>query len=391
MRRTKVMRAVFLVLLLTLCGRLYYIQHLCHDQLTAAAYRQQMIPVLQENGKGVIYDRNMIPLTGTDRAYYYLIHKDNLTTAAEQLLTQIDAEPAGQKDDDYLVYRTDHYVHIISGLLQKQHHAYGFSVDLRYGKEQAAASLLHDLDEMYAGLLQKEEPVFYFLGNAAGGLIHGTGVDDGSTTETVASAALLTTLDLELQRNMESILEETNMTGCAVISDTRTGQILAMASRTTDGTDVNLAVEKAYPLGKCSKIIQMSATAFDLKMEEAAGLLGLGTPVFDQYPGEDSGSAAEKNMSATAIRMNQLLTTLANHGQVVPLTFVMCYAKAESIPCMEIAGDAASKLNALQEELKKRPLTGDGWATGYEDAYALTVHLDSGNPKDTYQLLADCI
>ena len=148
MRRIRAMRTVLMVLLLVLCGRLYYVQILCADELTAAAQGQQMIPVLQENGKGVIYDRNKNPLTGTDRAYYYLIHKDNLTAEAEQLLASMETEPAGQKGEDYLVYRTTVYRPAASYLLQKNYRAYGFSVDVRYGENQAAAPLVADLDQM---------------------------------------------------------------------------------------------------------------------------------------------------------------------------------------------------------------------------------------------------
>ena len=197
MRRARVLRTVFLVLLMLLCGRLYYVQILCADELTAAAHGQQMIPVLRENGKGVIYDRNMEPLTGTDRAYYYLIHKEDLTAGAERQLALLEAEPAGQKGEDYLVYRTTFYVPNASELLQNQYQAYGFAVDVRYGDDQTAGPLITDLDVMYDRLLQKQEASFYFLGNAAGGLFRGTGVTpDGEN----ASAGLITTIDASLQQ-----------------------------------------------------------------------------------------------------------------------------------------------------------------------------------------------
>jgi len=391
-RRTKGMRLVFLALLLALAGRLYYVQVFCEEELTAAACGQQMISVLQENGKGTIYDRNMTPLTGTSRAYYYLIHKDNLTAGAKRQLTRMNAEPAGKKGENYLVYRTTRYAPDAAFVLQKKWKAYGFCIDVRYGENQTAEPLITDLDEMYGRLLQKSETSFYFLGNAAGNLIRGTGVKQTSEAENtkVEAAALVTTLDGELQQKIEALFKGKDVTGNAVITDIRSGQILAMVSRSGEAgtmeTTPNLAVEQAYPLGAIYALFRKTASVLDMTPAEANGVLGLGSFVFDDYPGEAAGSILKgKQAAATAVQVSQVLVTLANQGEAVPLNFVMSTVQEESIPCIEIAEDGAEELAVLQAELAHEPLIGDGWAVGCCGYYAVVIHLEKGNPKEVYE------
>lgn len=392
MRRAKAMGMVFLILLFLLAGRLYYVQILCAEELTGAAHGQQMIPVLQENGKGAIYDRNKRPITGTDSAYYYLLHKDNLSTGATQLLDQIGASYAGQKGEDYLVYRTSHYVPRASFVLQKQWKAHGFCVNVRYGENQTAASFIADLDEMYCDMLKKEEPVFYFLGNGAGNLMNGTGmVEETAVSSRSEPAALITTIDLSLQQEIERFLLEEDCRGCVAVTDVRNGQILAMADNYGVGLKEapNLTVEQAYPLGKIYNLIRKAAEVSGENPAETATMLGLGETVFANYPGEAVGSvASESTPTATVVQVSRILTILANGGKAVPLHFVMSTAREESVPCMEIRGDAAAAWLKLKSVFMEKPLTGDGWSAGYGGAggqYAVVVHTEKGHEEKILQ------
>lgn len=393
MKRIKLLRAVFLVLLVALCGRLYYVQVLSADELTAAAHSQQLIPVLQENSKGVIYDRNMVPLTGVNQNYYYLIHKENLNRSVLLLLQQMEAEPAGEKGEDYLVYRTSVYLPSANELLLKRHKAYGFAVDVHYEDGQLAMPLLSDLEQMYGYLLQKDKAAFYFLGNAAGGLTYGRGITESRADAGTKAASLITTLDANLQKQVEGALASCDAAGCVMVCDVRNGQILAMASRNSENTETadNLAVEKAYPLGTLYGFIGPMADSLDMDPTGAAKALKLGAPVFDGYPGEDAGRLDKKRTTATASQLCRILATLDNGGEAVPLSLVVSTVPEEGIPCLEIAGDVDEALEKLRKTLTAKPLTGDGWAVGYQDDYGIVVHLDCGNPEDIYRLLAACL
>jgi len=65
----------FLVILLALSARLAYIQISGHEELSAAAARQQRVRIEGADARGIIYDRNMIPLTGSNKDYVYIINK----------------------------------------------------------------------------------------------------------------------------------------------------------------------------------------------------------------------------------------------------------------------------------------------------------------------------
>lgn len=391
MRRTKAMRYVFMMLLLVLCGRLYYVQILCASELTAAAHNQQMIPVLQENCKGVIYDRNMQPLTGTEQAYYYLIHKENLNPGAARLLERMEAEQAGQKGDTYLAYRTNVYLASVSNVLQKQYKAYGFAVDVRYGEDQIAAALISDLDEIYAAYLQENHSFFSFIGNGAGGLIHGTGINRAEMTGD-RSASLITTIDASLQTQVETMLEENGAAGCVMITDIATGQVLSMASQSPDAKQiVNLAVTQAYPLEKAYDFIKKTSKITELSVDDLAESLGLGQPVFNDYPEENSGVWDRKKSTLTAAQMSQLLMHLSNDGKKIPLTLVMSNQKEAHIPSMMLTDDTAGRMTALCRELAKKPLIGDGWAFGYSGPYAVVLHVDNINPETLYSRIVSCL
>lgn len=391
--RGKWLQVLFLALLLLLAGRIYYIQIHCGPELKTVAQCQQMIPVLQENSSGTIYDRHMYPLTETEKSYYYVIHEKHLTTEAKLLLEEIHAELAGKKDDNYLIYGVKEYWPDADCLLQKQHHAYAFAVSRRCDDNTTAKALVEDLDQMYLSSTERDEPAFYFLGNAAGEMICGKGVADHEDLQTgrEVPAALFTTLDLELQKKVEKLFDDNDVSGCAVVADTATGQILAMVSGGEDDLSRNLAVEEDYDLGEISDLLKQLSSASKCSFEDSAGKMGLGTVVFSDYPGEEVGTLSDKKATATAVQVSQLLTVLANQGQMVPLTMILSTVPEETIPCMTMTEKINAKMMKIQESLEEKPLTDASWAVGYEDTYVVVLHLDTGSPRKLYEGIADVL
>lgn len=393
MVRTKWLQIVFLILFLLLAGRLYYIQILCGQELKTAAKCQQMIPVLQENRRWTIYDRHMHPLTETEQVYYYLIHEENLNADAQRLLEQMGAAPAGKKGSGYRVYCTDDYQSATSGLLQNQYRAYAFAASRRCGVNQVAKALIEDFDQMYASMMQRDEPAFYFLGNAAGGMIYGAGVAENESVQSGGEmpAALFTTIDFALQKKVEALFADNGATGCAVVTDTATGQILAMVSRGGDDFNQNLAVEKAYSLGDLCDIIKSLSSVSKSAFEETAREMGLGAAVFSNYPGEDTGSLAGRRSAATAVQVSQLLTILANQGKKIPLTMILSAAPEETALCMSMNEKTSSKMSEVRDALVGTPLTDAGWAAGYDGTYAAVLHLDKGSPRKLYSNIMETL
>ena len=203
----------------------------------------------------------------------------------------------------------------------------------------------------------------------------------------------MTSLDLGLQKTIEAVFTETDATGCAVVTDHRTGQVLAMVSRDgkmdETGTGVNLAVEQAYPLGKAYALVQKTAAICGQTPADTASALGMGMPVFENYPGEDTGVLDGKRTTATAVQVSQALDTIASGGNAVPLTLVMSAMKEKSIPCMEMTGDEVTALELLCVQLAEKPLISDGWAVGYSGTYAIVVYLEKGEGAEIYSLMQE--
>ena len=393
-RRIKGTALVFLLLLLLLAGRLYYIQIICSGELTEAACQQQLIPVVQKEAEFQVYDRNMEQMVETKHVYYYLLHRNEITKECENLLALTGAQLAGEKGENYVVYRSETFSPLMNRLLKKNCHAYGFCVEVRDDTQKTADFLLDDLAEMYSAAEEEAGPSFYLVGDAAGGPLTGLGMRAEESEARGDAAALVTTLDVKLQENLEKLLRQKNLTGSVVVADTDTGQILAMASA-EDAAEMedgrNLAVERAYPIGCFYETIETVALAERRSLAETAQALGFGDPVFDGYPNEAAGNIdmGDEGIAATAtpLQVCQMLTILAGSGNGCTLNLLMSAAPEDSLPCFQMTDKGAAVMSDLHQKLRKKPLTEDGWAAGYggEDGnYAVAVHIKEGGAKLLY-------
>ena len=100
---------IFMVPVIALTGRLFYIQILCHDAFKEAATSQYEMAVEGMDTRGQIYDRNLKPLTGGSYQYYYIIKKERMTPECKNLLSLLDGSQIAAADSDYFVYRTETY------------------------------------------------------------------------------------------------------------------------------------------------------------------------------------------------------------------------------------------------------------------------------------------
>lgn len=282
-KRVKTLSVFTILLLVALAGRLYYIQIVCHPALSEGAKDQQVIHVQSENERGTIYDRNLVKLTDTCNTYYYLINRENCTVGLERIMKSIDAELAGTKGDDYLVYKTDHFNQAVNEKLRKEYDAYGFCRGSRYEDHQTAAHLIGyvsgenksgaaGLEKQFQSRLASQDSSLSMIGSGTGEPFYGIGVKETREREQISPSSLITTIDSALQKKVEIIMEEEGITGAVVVLQTETGQVLSMASTPTfnpnaleeylhsqSGELVNKAVQGQYPPGSVFKIVVAAA------------------------------------------------------------------------------------------------------------------------------------
>lgn len=401
-KRVKILKSLFVLCILILVGRLYYIQIVCGPALAAAALGQQQIPVIYPYSRGLIYDRNHEKLTNTTCEYYYLVVEKNCTDEFESLIGLIGGTKAGKKGENYVVYHVEQYQATVNALLQENHQAYGFCVSSRYADDQVAAHLIGYLNEsdgtgacgveqMYENQLGSDTPEVYLLGDGAGDVVNGIGLTDGDGTKELP-AGLVLTIDAGLQRDVEAVLAQKGISGAVIINASRTGQILTMASSpsynpnqledylTVESSElVNKAVQCQYAPGPILDVVQEIGSMGKLSLMDAAESLGFGQCVWENFPNEVEGSLTDDSMEITPIQVSQMLTTLANKGEKVPLTLVMSSAQGETVPCMNLA---EKKWTSLLNNLCENPISGDGWAVGFSGSessaadYNITVYVE---------------
>ncbi len=282
-RRAKGLAFLAMAIAAALVCRLYYIQVMCHDDLDTGAKAQQVIQVQSRNDRGIIYDRNMIRLTDNCLSYYYLIEKKKETVGLEKLLSRIDAEPAGAKGEEYVVYKTDTFDKNVNEQLIDDYGAYAFCGSGRYQSDQIAAHLIgyltgrektgaSGLEKMFQYRLASSQAMLMLTGNGIGAPIEGLGVSEKEERQNISPSAVVTTLDGGLQKKVEEIMREREISGAVIVLDTATGQVLTMASSPTfdpnrideylnseEGELINKATQGQYPPGSVFKIVVAAA------------------------------------------------------------------------------------------------------------------------------------
>ena len=313
-RRRILIGALFLgVLILLLCARLFYIQIICHEELSQAALAQYETALVGLDDRGQIFDRSLRPLTGEKYRYYYILSKQSAEDRKlGALLAEIEAEKITLRSSKYEVYRTETFDAAAHRQLQNDFGAYVFRDRARYQKTQTACHLIGYLNEdeqrgvsglelLYEDRLQTKGSRLVLESDAAGKLIRGiaprkiaaaesrtsrnNNADQAFARDAAAEPeSLVTTLDIRVQQKCEALLAQlcgadgdaakADAAAC-IVSCAKTGEILATASYPTFAPDhiadylgagcedngclLNRTLQAAYPPGSVFKLIVAAA------------------------------------------------------------------------------------------------------------------------------------
>ena len=282
--RTLVLFLIFVILMVLLTIRVYYIQIICHEELTEAAQSQYEVLVAGIDNRGQILDRNHMPLTGGLNQYYYFVEKDFADENLDFLMKSIDAEQIASTESSYLVYRAERYDKEVSDRAKDDYKAYVLECPTRYGEEQIACHLIGYLNEdeqkgvsgielLCEEKLSKKQGALTLWADAAGYLISGTEPARGEApndknTSLESEVGVVTTIDRRIQFATERFLQNQTTSGAAIVMDADTGEILAWTAMPTfnpnniedylySGSDclINKVSQSAYPPGSVFKIV----------------------------------------------------------------------------------------------------------------------------------------
>jgi len=279
-RRLIVLIIGFTVLLVLLSARLTQIQILENERYASVNAKQQRIALNGEDTRGAILDRNGNRLTGADESYIYIIKKDKLNAVSARILQAIGAVRVENESKRYFVYRSTIFSADASYVLKRDYDAFIIKGATRYGEKQPAVHFVGYINETdgtgasgiekeFNDLLSKKQKVVYASVDGKRMIIPGLGI---SSTVENPDCAVLTTLDLKIQKKAEQVLESSGYSGSIIVLDAKTGEILAGASapaynpsRVEEYLDsrneefINKATQSLYPPGSIFKIIVAAA------------------------------------------------------------------------------------------------------------------------------------
>ncbi|NLY71771.1 MAG: hypothetical protein GX076_08880 [Clostridiales bacterium] len=281
MKRRLIVLSVIFTLLLTACvGRLVSISIIDGKKYKEIAIQQSTALISGITARGNIYDRKGNYLTGMEECLIYLIEKRKIDHEALSLLEDINAQKINDSNERYYVYSSSVLDKGVYDKLIGDYGAIVIKTRQRYSDDQPAIHVIgyvnHSddsgacgIEKEYDSILSSVDRNYYGKFDGHGYLIRGLGIDiKGDNHEW----GIVTTLDLDIQRAAEKILEEANESGAIIVVEAATGNILASASSPSyspkqivkylesSGEEfLNKSMNCQYPPGSIFKIIVIAA------------------------------------------------------------------------------------------------------------------------------------
>ncbi|MGN1032410.1 MAG: peptidoglycan D,D-transpeptidase FtsI family protein [Intestinibacter sp.] len=294
LKRTRTGFLIFTVMMVGLICRLIYLSIYKYEPYTNKIENQSTYKVNLNSGRGIIYDRNNIPLTDTEKKKIIIIPKyiingdynninkikkatnlsenDIFKAVQEQLNSELIEIEVGNLNEDSIKQlkkinilvedRVNRYKD--NNLLS---HTIGY---INKSENKGVSGIEKSMDCELKNSNQKYISVF-----KAGtlGVKNGLNLVEGSFSKVSNNDKnLKLTIDSNIQKKVEKIVDNEENPTAVIISDVQTGQILAMSSRPNfnqnkiensldkkDGQLQNRVISATYPAGSVFKIVVLFA------------------------------------------------------------------------------------------------------------------------------------
>ncbi len=237
-KRLKFIYLFILLMLITLSVRLVFVQLVDGKEYADAALGQYKIGLEGSDGRGIIYDRNLKPLTGTEADYVYIIERARVDSRVTQMFESLGGRRVPSKNNTYSVFSSPVYSDYATNLLKSEYKAFILESQKRYATNQPAVHLIGYVNEVdgqgaygiekdYDQELTKRVRKISGTADATGKILRGKGI---RVTDENKKSGVITTLDTQIQKKAEQILSNADYNGAIVVADAMTGEILAGAS-----------------------------------------------------------------------------------------------------------------------------------------------------------------
>lgn len=274
----------FLIIFLLLIGRLYWLQVGNHEELKGQALKQRGTEIKLNPNRGIIYDRNLIPLTNRKKTLIGFVFKDTIQKNKDlknYILNNSEFDEEGLKEyldvkenivditlnpnaleiennkDIYIANRVSRYDN--NNILS---HVIGY---INKSENRGEAGVEKVFDEI---LKSNDNQSLILESDDKRNIIFGGEYTIGQRIDPTSPNGVKLTIDYHIQRKVEDVLDEEKVNGAVVVADISTGDIMAMASRPNfnqedideyfnreDMALYNKAIQVAYPPGSLFKIV----------------------------------------------------------------------------------------------------------------------------------------
>lgn len=281
-KRLQIVGIAFLLLYALILCRLFYIQVYKGKDYSEKAVRQRMVYIPISTNRGIIYDRNMIPITDRDVRKVVIAYPAFVSdkTAAVETISKacgIERDSVLKKMESTLdtveftcVAGQNEYLSLIdSGRIKG---VIAVEKRLRYGDMDLARHVVGYIGKTdKIGHMGIEKSMNSYLESSGRdsiaavvdsgrNIIRGLGFRKVDMPEDGVSYSLKLTLDYHIQRILEEVMERNEIEGSIVVMDVRNGDILGMSSKPDFDQD---NVDK-YLKSSGNELINKSVWQFDL-------------------------------------------------------------------------------------------------------------------------------
>ncbi len=281
---------IFTALFIALIIRIHYFQTVKRETYTYQAVKQRAIDTTLKIVRGNIYDRNMIPFTNVEEELH-VIAVPNLikeTERASEILTTltgleysyIKSKLGGKEPATFtIVNMNDKYVEDLKenpGIkmltLSKRYGEFSLSRHLIGYVNAADQSGSSGIEKIFNDTLtMNQHQNIEMIGDASKRLIPGLGYRITNYFSESQNKALRLALDFHLQKIIEEVMDKDIKSGAVILTDVKTGDILALGSRPnfsqnkigehlkSNKSELMNKALSAYDIGSVFKIIVAAA------------------------------------------------------------------------------------------------------------------------------------
>ena len=292
LKRTKIMGVMITIIFLGLILRLYYLQFIRAEELTSGALNQRGKEIFISPKRGIIYDRNNISLTNTEKVPTLIVQKQQLLDDKE-LYNQVQNHTILSLRDFY--NRVNSNENLLTIPMDKEFVLNDtkknlFLIDIinRYSQDNLLSHVIGYINKSDNRGESGIEKVFdeYLNIDALDSFIieydkSRRMILDGTYNvnqdwDPYNPSGVKLTIDKAIQEFVEKIIDEEGLKGSIIVAEVNTSNILAMVSRPNFDQDhiqmyfndenmalYNKAIQVGYPPGSIFKIVVL-LTALEL-------------------------------------------------------------------------------------------------------------------------------